>query len=666
VGAKKKVVAKAKQSAAKKPAVKAAKKAAKPAAKPSKATASPGKPGKSAPTKPTKATTPTKSAKPAKPVAKAAPAAKPAKAAAPAKFSWKAFEKVVGKASDAVDADRHDEALALLEPVMPTLPAEEADPKEPWRVRATAHNLIGLAHKHAKAWAQARTAFETAARLGESYAELNLLDMMIDHERDFDAVLKLGAFMRAERYMNDYTRVWLARYLATAHLELGDVAAAETELRAIVDNYAINDAEKVREARAGIEKYIEAKRANFEAAQGFLAWLKEKSYEPTPEEAAATRAWWQALPEGVRPKLLEAVGIEAAPDDATDVDLARVLDAKRVSLDEDDGTFDDVTPLLRLANVKSLAFYGAPTSIEPLRALTKLAKLSINNDVIKHFAWPSPANRALWAAVEAGDRDAIDRALADGAEINARGEHGQPAVTMAAFKHDQELVLHLISKGADPWAGSFGEGDVFYFCGDEAKFSEAAVRAGIKHIDEEPYRILAVQREAKCTSVKPADTGLGLDFDDGVRLAATWPAGMKLQMQPPKKDNKLYPMTRALYDCAIVDESIAELLREHGETCELLPVTVVDHDGKARPEHYWFLNPIAIDCLDIAKCHPQWNHIDDDSASEVAAMVIDPAKTGGAQIFRPTILNSRPMIVTKELAAKLAGKPGVRIEHLKR
>lgn len=78
------------------------------------------------------------------------------------------------------------------------------------------------------------------------------------------------------------------------------------------------------------------------------------------------------------------------------------------------------------------------------------------------------------------------------------------------------------------------------------------------------------------------------------------------------------------------------------------------------------LNPLAKDCLVIEKCFPQWNHIDPDSASHVAALVIDAARTDDAQMFRPSIVNKRPVILTKELADKLKGFTVVRIRYLPR
>jgi hypothetical protein len=136
-------------------------------------------------------------------------------------------------------------------------------------------------------------------------------------------------------------------------------------------------------------------------------------------------------------------------------------------------------------------------------------------------------------------------------------------------------------------------------------------------------------------------------------------------MEAPKKDSKLYDMLRVKYDNAVVSEALAAILRGD-PNIELLPVTLVDHAGKPRPEKYFYLNPLAVDCLAIDRCFPQWNHIDPDSASEVAAFVLDPARVGERTMFRPTIVNSRPMIVTRELAEKIKGFTGVGISYLKR
>jgi hypothetical protein len=445
-----------------------------------------------------------------------------------------------------------------------------------------------------------------------------------------------------------------------------DLVRPAGEVRRIVDGYAISDAEKVKEAREGLEKYIADERPGAAIAREFLAWFKPRTYEVTPAQAKENRAWWDQLPEGMRTKLQEEVKRE---DDDSDETIARCRDVDDLRLDEDDGLFDDaMLPLfLELERVTHLGFYGDPDSIEILRKLPKLERLTINNDVIKDFKWPSRADRDLWKAAEAADRKGIEKALAAGASLASRGDHGKSAITLVAMEHDYKLLEWLISKGADPWVGTNGDArDIFYFCGgDEAeKLAKHAVKCGIPHPENDPFRELEIERMPNGASFEDPDVG-DLELDDGVSLVDKWPANVKAKMEAPKRDNKLYDIMRLGYDKPLVSERIAEVLRAVPNV-ELLPVTIVDHANKVRPEKYYLLNPLAKDCLVIEKCFPQWNHIDPDSASHVAALVIDAARTDGAQMFRPTILNKRPVILTKELAEQLKGFSGVSICYLPR
>jgi hypothetical protein len=535
---------------------------------------------------------------------------------------------------------------------------------------ARAHNLHGLALKGVKRFAEARTAFESSAQAGDTYAELNILDLLEDEKKPKD-VIEYGLAARERRYFDDYGRVWLARYLGLAYLDLGERDKAEEELRRIVDGYAISDPEKVEKAREGLEKYIADARPGAASATAFLDWFKPKSYDVTPAQAKANRAWWEELPEAMRAKLLDEVNTKS--DDPSDDDIARAMDVESLHLDEDDGLFDDATLplLLKLERVQRLGFYGDPDSIDVLRKLPKLASLTINNKVIKNFAWPSRANRDLWKAAEAADKKGIDKALVAGADIHSRGEHAQTALMMVAGSHDHDLMKHLIKKGADPWAGcELDARDIFYFMGDDDKMAELtklALAAGVKHPDDEPYRELSLQRMANGASfVAHANIEADdLDLEKGNSYAATWSPDATLIMEPPKKDNKLHDFMRLKYDVPVVSERVAALLRGLPNV-ELLAVKLLDHAKKPRPETFYILNPLVKSCLEIEKCHPAWNHIDPESASGVGALVIDPVRTDGAQMFRPDILSSRPLILTRELAKQLEGFGGVRIEYLPR
>ena len=582
------------------------------------------------------------------------------------KTPFEKLEKQLEKISDLVDKDAHADALGLIAPITASFPKLPPGLSFDDDGLARAHNLHGLALKGVKRFEEARAAFHAAVDAGDTYAELNILDLFED-EKQPAALVEYGLKVREARYFDDYCRVWLARYLGFAHLDLGDRAKAEAELRRIVDGYAISDPEKVATAREGLEKYIADNRPGAAIATEFLTWFKPRSYEVEPAQAKENRTWWKALPDGMRAKLQKEVN---KPGDDSDETVARCMDVESLHLDKHDGVFDDAMLQLftKLQRCERLAFYGDPDSIDVLRELPKLERLTINNHVIKDFAWPSRADRDLWAAAETADREGIEQALAAGASLASRGDHGRSALNMVAMKHDYKLLEWLISKGADPWAGTNGDArDIFYFCGgDEAKrLEQHAVTCGIPHPENDPYRELSVERMPNGATFAEPSTLDDLRLDKGEPLAAKWPAEVKVFMESPKKHNKLYDMTTLGYDTPLVSERIAEVLRGVANV-ELLPVTIFDHAKKARPEKYYLLNALAKHCLVIEKCFPQWNHIDPESASHVAALVIDPARTDGAQMFRPDTLNSRPTLLTKELAEKLKAFTGVGIEYLPR
>ncbi len=56
---------------------------------------------------------------------------------------------------------------------------------------------------------------------------------------------------------------------------------------------------------------------------------------------------------------------------------------------------------------------------------------------------------ALWAAVRAGDVQAVRAAIENGADVNARNEYGVSALWIAASKAKPEVVECLVAKGAD-------------------------------------------------------------------------------------------------------------------------------------------------------------------------------------------------------------------------
>jgi hypothetical protein len=110
---------------------------------------------------------------------------------------------------------------------------------------------------------------------------------------------------------------------------------------------------------------------------------------------------------------------------------------------------------------------------------------------------------------------------------------------------------------------------------------------------------------------------------------------------------------------------VADLLRDE-PAVELLPVRLLDHAKKARPETYYVINVLALDALDLERCYPGWSHIIPTRASDLGAYVVDRDKLGKASIFRPARVSGPPVIVTRELADKLRPLAGVRITYAKR
>jgi uncharacterized protein DUF1629 len=577
------------------------------------------------------------------------------------KTPFEKLEKQLEKIQKLVEDDEYADALGILEPVMKTLPKlpEGRASFEDGGI-STAFNLYGLALKGVKKLPQARAAFEVAVEAGDNYAILNILGML-ENGDDPRGVIDYALKARAVHYFDDYCRIWIARYLGAAYAAVGDLATAEAELRKSVDDYGVSAADKLTEARDSLEEYISEGHPGADAAKPFLGWYKPKTYEVTPAQAKANKALWKSFPDGMRAKLMEEIDKEDA--EPTDEDIARCFDVDSLDLDEEDGTFDKLDAFLHFPLLERLSFYGDPDDVEPLRALAKLKRLTINNDVIKDFKLPSRADRDLLAAAEKADKKGMEKALAAGANVAARDDFGATALFRVAGTHDIKLCTWLIEKGADPWAGNHSEMTAMSMFDDEGrqKLEAAAAKAGIAHPDNDPYRALERAHGQRAATFS---SELDLELEDGEALAGKWPAGAKFKMESPKKDNKLYDLHRVKYRGFVASERLAEVLR--GPNVELHPVTLVDHAGKKRPEKYFFVNPLAIDCLVLDKCYPQWNHIDPESISGLPAYVIDPAKVGGAQMFRLERDNSHPVIITRELAKKIEGFTGVSIDYCKR
>jgi hypothetical protein len=576
------------------------------------------------------------------------------------KTPFEKLAKTFDKVAKLIENDAYADALGILDPVMKTLPKVPAGRSSfDDGGRSRAYSFYGIALKGVNKRREAREAFEIAVAAGDDYAMLNILSMLEDANEP-QQLLDYAIPKRAAGYFDDYCRIWLARYIGVAHALAGDPVKGEAELRASLEKYAISEPDKITAARENLQKLVDDGHPGAAAVRPFLAWYKPKSYEVTPAQAKTNRALWTSFPEGMRGKLMEAIGKDG--QEPTDEDIARSLDIGALHLDEEDGTFDKLDVFLNFPRLVRLAFYGDPDDLQALRTL-KLEYLTVNNDVIKGLKYPSRADRDLIAAAEKVNKKAMEQALAAGASVTARDDSGETALYHAARKRDLDVCLWLVSKGSDPWAGTHGESTPISKFDDEGRdaLAAAARKAGLGHPDDDPYRVLDRNREPNAATF---ESDHELDLEDGESLAGKWPADVQLTMKSPKKENKLYDLHVVNFRGLIASERLAEVLR--GPNVELYPVTLVDHAGKKRPEKYFLVNPLAVDCLEVEKCYPNWNHIDPDSISDIPAYVMDPAKVGGAQLFRLGRVNSHPTIITRELADKIAGFTGVGVDYCKR
>jgi outer membrane protein assembly factor BamB len=97
-----------------------------------------------------------------------------------------------------------------------------------------------------------------------------------------------------------------------------------------------------------------------------------------------------------------------------------------------------------------------------------------------------PKREALWAAVRNGDVKAVQKAIDDGADVNARNEYGVTALWIATGKKNFEVTKLLVDKGADVNARD----DIWYqtplssaSAGGDLKSMELFIAKGAKDVD---------------------------------------------------------------------------------------------------------------------------------------------------------------------------------------
>ncbi|PZN25725.1 MAG: hypothetical protein DIU71_19355, partial [Proteobacteria bacterium] len=109
-------------------------------------------------------------------------------------------------------------------------------------------------------------------------------------------------------------------------------------------------------------------------------------------------------------------------------------------------------------------------------------------------------------------------------------------------------------------------------------------------------------------------------FEEGVELANGFPSNVTLRMSDRFPDDMLLADNLANTNRLIViSAGLRRFLEDEGvQHIEFLPVTILDHKGRVASADYWILNPVGlVDCLDLDKCQPEWDVIDETKVNHV-------------------------------------------------
>ena len=165
------------------------------------------------------------------------------------------------------------------------------------------------------------------------------------------------------------------------------------------------------------------------------------------------------------------------------------------------------------------------------------------------------------------------------------------------------------------------------------------------------------------TSTPNAATFTGLanypedyELTNCVPLEASFPANVELRMDPDfPSDIELVESLYSSNNPLIVSADVTALLSAANVTnIELLPVNVIDHEGKRVSTDYFIVNILTcVDCIDREQSVFEYNSIDPESICFIEKLVVNAARLPtDVQLFRPRHLQST-MMIHRSLASKL-------------
>jgi hypothetical protein len=166
-------------------------------------------------------------------------------------------------------------------------------------------------------------------------------------------------------------------------------------------------------------------------------------------------------------------------------------------------------------------------------------------------------------------------------------------------------------------------------------------------------------KEGSCVIGNPAGFQDQYLLMEGVPLLGQWPEDVVCKMSP--KYPKDIQLTDNLHGGSYV--VISQRLKERiaalagASQIEFLPVTVMNHKGRAASKDYFILNPVgSVNCIDIEASGAVWNAIDETDISHFERLVLKgSAVPPDVGMLRP-MHRTRTILVRRPVADQLTSE----------
>jgi predicted DNA-binding WGR domain protein len=550
------------------------------------------------------------------------------------------LKKTFEKAQELYKKKKYQEALNLLNSIMDGMSLEIPKKYEEKRQMGELFNLRGICKNNTNDGEGAVKDYKVAIACGDSYAGLNIIDFYIDDKKDYHKAFEFIVEFE-KKYLDRYCLFHTFNYKGIINIHLGNLVEAENAYKKILEEYVISDPDKIEKTIENLKSIEKKKLPGYEIAVAILKWFGPKKYELTAEQIKENRLWWNSLPSYGsfwQPKLKESIKLKV--EEPSDNDIATMFEIKNISFKKEE-LINDLKPFEKLINLEEIDLYGDLENLDTLKNLKSLKTITYNGKVNKNFKVPSKLSKPFIRAAYDGNLDEVKEFLKKGVDINVKVDY-ETALYKAIYGNHDEIALFLVQQGANIYARVTDERyPISQECNPELwekLVKEFKKRGGVKKenhfciIEEKIERNIAqlsylvnVESTYRLTN--------GVSVKDGFSVDAFFP--MRTDYPGFKKDT-------TLTDCFITGHILIgnTKVKNYFESkkilnIEILPVKIKNHAGEFIKEEYFIINPLAVDCLDVEKSEPEYNHISPDDIDKVQSIVIDETLLNSdIQIFR--------------------------------